>query len=62
MRDERVLEKSSWISFDAAGRETLCGGHEGVGLTVKYLKREFRLPWREAVQHTHHDDKVDSDQ
>ena len=26
------------------------------------LKREFRLPWREAGAPNHHDDKVDSDQ
>jgi len=25
-------------------------------------KREFKLPWREAVPPNHHDDKVDSDQ
>ena len=31
-------------------------------LSTRFVKRELKLPWREAGPPHHHDDKVDSDQ
>ena len=38
------------------------GGRGWEGRCKATWKREFKLPWREAVPPNHHDDKVDSDQ